>query len=165
MATKTEEVKRLQEKYCSQIIKFEQERKIEFSDYNDWIEFVAVYFANHYKEHLEYWRATAVDDRAEYRYWQKKLNTEIGQVYDAFTTILNHNYEYYCEKKRHPLGRLGIRKYDILLDTKKNAGSYQYVLNAIGSISGPRSAFFNNVRYTMSFNEKGSKYQFSWKLI
>ncbi len=161
MATKTEEVKRLQEKYCSQIIKFENERKVQFSNSDDWIEFVATYFANHYKKHLEYWQATAVDDRAEYKWWQSKLGTEVGQVYDAFITILNDSYDK-CrnQKKTSLLGRLGIRKYDILLETKKNTGIYLYVLNSIGSTAEPRRVFFSNVRYTMSFSEEKSAYQF-----
>lgn len=162
MATSKEELKRLHEKYGSRIVKFGiNELEVQFSNSNDWIEFVAIYFANHYRQHLEYWQATAMDDRAEYNWWQSKLETEVGQVYDAFITSLNYNYDWHRHKKETSLlGKLGIRKYDILLDTKKNTGIYLYVLNAIGSSAGPSNVFLNNVKYTMSFDEEESRYQF-----
>lgn len=36
-----------------------------------------------YIEHLEFWQATAADDREEYRYWEYRKNNEPDEVYKA----------------------------------------------------------------------------------
>lgn len=154
MTTRTAKIERLMEEYSSQFIKFEEKNEIEFSDYSKWIEFIAVYFTRQYKDHLEYWKATAVDDKDEYRYWERKIATELETMYCVFKSVIEEQYNLCSVKKQSWLSKLGIRKKRIQMDTKKNTEIYRKVLENIGEGHlSPSNEFPNNVRYILDFDE------------
>ena len=165
MTTRTENIERLMEGYSGQLIKFWKEGKLEFSDYNKWIEFIAVYFTQHYKDHLEYWKATAVDDKDEYRYWERKIATELETMCHVVKGAIEEQYNI-CTKKQSWLAKLEIRKDRILMDTRENTEVYRKILENIGeSHLSPNNMFFSNVRCILEFDEGKSSYRMSREFL
>lgn len=163
--SRTEDVERLMEEYSSQLIRFEEKNEIEFSDYNKWIEFIAVYFTWHYKVHLEYWKATAVDDKDEYRYWERKIATELETMYHVVKGAIEEQYNI-CIKKQSWLAKLRIRKDRILMDTRKNTEVYRKILENIGkSHLSPNNMFISNVRYILKCDQGKSSYRMSREFL
>ena len=71
-----------------QIQKFEEEYIISFSNRTELIQFVSKYLAHHYKEHLEFWRATARDDRKEMSLWEERIKVEVPKLEAAIKILL-----------------------------------------------------------------------------
>ena len=71
-----------------QIHKFEEENIISFSNRTELIQFVSKYLAHHYKDGLEFWRATARDDRREMSWWEERMKVEVPKFEAAIKILL-----------------------------------------------------------------------------
>lgn len=60
-----------------------QEGKLTYDSTNDLAIAAADLFANKYREHLEFWRATAMDDWEESQYLQARENKEVPLFFDS----------------------------------------------------------------------------------
>ena len=89
-----------------QIHAFERDNTISFSSRNELIQFVSKYFANHYKEHCEFWKATAMDDRAEMAMWDARSEREAPRLEKALKYIL--------EQKRYFRKKLKLTSKSVL---------------------------------------------------
>lgn len=70
------------------IHKFEEENIISFSNRTELIQFVSKYLAHHYKDSLEFWRATARGDRKEMSWWEERIKVEVPKFEAAIRTLL-----------------------------------------------------------------------------
>lgn len=70
------------------IHEFEKENRISFSNRKELIQFVSKYLANQYKEHCEFWRATARDDPKEMVYWEERIEKEVPALEKAVKNLL-----------------------------------------------------------------------------
>lgn len=67
---------------------FEKENIISFSNRTELIQFVSKYFAFRYKEHCEFWRATAMDEPKEIALWEKRIEEEVPKLEKSLRLLL-----------------------------------------------------------------------------
>ena len=76
------------------IHKFEKEKIISFSNRTELIHFVSKYLTLEYKDHLEFWRISAVDTPREANYWRRKMELELPKFEEAIAIILRKKLRY-----------------------------------------------------------------------
>ena len=67
---------------------FERDNIISFSSRKKLIQFVAEYLADHYKQNLEFWRATAMDDEQEMAWFNYRIKVEVPKLRKALKQLL-----------------------------------------------------------------------------
>ncbi len=105
-----------------------------------------------YKEHLEFWQVTAMDDRAEYRSWENRIKEEVDPYYDALRVALERAIQRKKSGFYRLLIKIGICKNEIRID-RKHSKIIQQALSAIGSITKPNSVLPCNVTWKLDLDK------------
>lgn len=146
-----DELEELERRYFDQTIEIKREGKTEFTNDSELVTFAAVCFAKLYREHLMYWKSTAMDDREEYAMWNSKLQKEIKPMYEAFKIAIWRHYQI---ERKSLLARIGLKHCDrIIVDTNKHTEVYDYALRITENTLSPKNIFPNNVRYVIDLSE------------
>jgi len=120
-----------------------EEGELTFSSRKELITSTADILAWVYREHLEYWRATAMDDRSEMRYWESKINVEVDAYREAWKKVLGAE----ASKKR----LWGQRRKIVI--SLRNRKLLDNVLMLLEEESGQNCGISKNVMYVMDLNE------------
>ena len=76
---------------------FERDNIMSFSSKKKLIQFVSEYLANHYKQNLEFWRVTAMDDEQEITWWDYRIKEEVPALRKALKELLRIKLN--CKKR------------------------------------------------------------------
>ena len=115
------------------IHKFEKENIISFSNRTELIQFVSKYFANHYKRHCEFWKATAMDEPAEMAMWDARSECEAPRLQEAL---------------KHFLGKKRYFRKDFSLTSQSDI--FKKAFKRANMSCNPRNAIPCNVEYKIN---------------
>lgn len=118
-----------------------KERKFSFASREEMVTKLAEFFAKKYYAHLEFWSATAMDDREELGYWQQKMQEQPEKAKKLFEEAINNELVEIEERK------IRFFKRRLWIDTKKHDQIYQSVLSILEPGLKPCNCFPNNVQY------------------
>lgn len=114
-----------------------------FSSREELITLTANFLASEYHRHLEFWRCTAMDDREETAYWDRRIEHEVEPYCDA----LKKGLEAETKKKW-----FGLAKNEIRI-SHRHKKILEGALRAIGKSGVNISGVAANVTYVLNLRE------------